>query len=99
MVARRPANEGGDRERRNLAATDHRDLRAGLEKTVLELPPHVGFDRALDDAIDQAGKQWRTEGDAEESIEVTVELEARLDFWNPGGIGQYKAKITPGGSS
>ena len=60
---------------------------------VLETPPHVGFSKALGDAVDQADKQWRTKN--EESIEVTIELEARLDFWNPGGIGQYRAKITP----
>jgi hypothetical protein len=60
---------------------------------VLETPAHIGFEKALDDAVDQADRQWRTKD--EESIEVTIELEARLDFWNPGGIGQYRAKITP----
>ena len=85
----------GGTSRQPITGTYEPDSR----KTVLELPPHVGFDRALDDAIDRAAREWRSEGDAEESIEVTIELEARLDFWNPGGIGQYKAKITPGGSS
>jgi hypothetical protein len=30
-------------------------------------------------------------------IPVTVEYEARIDIWNPGGIGQYSVKITPHG--
>jgi hypothetical protein len=67
------------------------------KNTVLEIPPHVGFDKAWDDAIEQAERHWRSE--EEESIPITVELEARLDFWNPGGIGQYRVKITPGGGS
>jgi hypothetical protein len=69
------------------------------KSALLETPPHVGFDKAWADAIDRAGRQWRSEDDPEESIEVTVELQARLDFWNPGGIGQYKVKITPAGGS
>jgi hypothetical protein len=67
------------------------------KSTLLETPPHIGFDKAWRDALDQAEQQWRSE--EEESIPVTVELEARLDFWNPGGIGQYKVKVTPGGGS
>jgi hypothetical protein len=30
-------------------------------------------------------------------ITVTVEYFARIDIWNPGGIGQYGVKITPSG--
>ena len=59
---------------------------------ILETPPHIGFDRAWEDALGKADKSWRRGED--ESIEVTVELEARLDFWNPGGIGQYRVKIS-----
>jgi len=61
----------------------------------LDTPAHVGFDRAWQDALDQAGKNWRRQ--EQEEIEVTVEYEARIDFWNPGGIGQYSVKITPTG--
>jgi hypothetical protein len=60
----------------------------------LRTPPHTGFDKAWEDAIDQADRSWRRE--EKESIEVTVEFEARLDFWNPGGIGQYRVKISEG---
>ena len=62
------------------------------QNDILDTPPHVGFDRAWEDALDQADRNWRR--DKEESIEVTVELEARLDFWNPGGIGQYRVKLS-----
>jgi hypothetical protein len=58
---------------------------------LLATPPHAGFDKAWQDALDQAERQWRRE--EKESFEVTVEFEARLDFWNPGGIGQYRVKI------
>jgi hypothetical protein len=61
---------------------------------ILKTPAHVGFDRAWEDALDKADKTWRRE--TEESIEVTVEMEARLDFWNPGGIGQYRIKVSEG---
>lgn len=79
-------------ERKPIVGTFTPDTR----NDILETPPHVGFDRAWEDALEQADKSWRRGGD--ESIDVTVELEARLDFWNPGGIGQYKVKIDPGGS-
>ena len=64
----------------------------GSHADILELPVHVGFDNALKDALDQAEQTWRRGG--EESIEVSIELEARIDFWNPGGIGQYRAKVS-----
>jgi hypothetical protein len=64
----------------------------GSRDEILKTPARVGFDQAWQDAIRQAEEQWRSED--VESIEVTVEYEARLDFWNPGGIGQYKVKIT-----
>jgi hypothetical protein len=32
-------------------------------------------------------------------IEVSVDYVARIDIENPGSIGQYKVKITPGGGS
>ena len=66
-------------------------------KALLDTPAHVGFDKALQDAIDQVDKYWRTKD--EESFEVKIEFEARLDYWNPGGIGQYRAKVTDQGGS
>jgi hypothetical protein len=69
----------------------------GSRADILELPIHVGFDNAWRDAMDQADRMWRRGG--EESIEVSVELEARIDFWNPGGIGQYRIKVTEQPSS
>jgi hypothetical protein len=66
-------------------------------KALLDTPPHVGFDKALKNALDQVDEQWRTKD--EESFEVKIELEARLDFWNPGGVGQYRAKVSEQGGS
>ena len=65
--------------------------------SIMKTPAHVGFDRAWEDALRQVDETWRRE--AEETIEVTVELEARLDYWNPGGIGQYRVKVSEGPGS
>jgi hypothetical protein len=64
---------------------------------ILKTPAHAGFDRAWEHALEQVDEKWRR--DTEEMIEVTVELEARLDFWNPGGIGQYRVKVSEGPGS
>jgi hypothetical protein len=61
------------------------------------LPAHEGFDQAWKDAIAQAEKAWHTPGQGRVEIPVTIEYQARIDIWNPGGIGQYGVKITPGG--
>lgn len=57
----------------------------------LTIQPHEGFDRAWQDALEQAAKRWA--GKAE--TPVRVRYRARIDVWNPGGIGQYKVVITP----
>jgi hypothetical protein len=62
-----------------------------------ELPAHEGFNQAWKDALDQAETAWHTPGEPRVEIPVTVEFLARIDIWNPGGIGQYGVKITPGG--
>ncbi|MDX6484811.1 MAG: hypothetical protein QOE95_2584 [Gaiellaceae bacterium] len=62
-----------------------------------EIPAHVGFDEAWKDAIAQAEKAWHSPGQDRVEIPVTIEYEARIDIWNPGGIGQYNVKITPHG--
>jgi hypothetical protein len=62
-----------------------------------DIPAHVGFDEAWKDAIAQAEREWHRPGQGRVEIPVTVEYHARIDIWNPGGIGQYGVKITPGG--
>ena len=67
------------------------------DEDLLELPAHEGFDQAWKDAIAQAEKAWHSPGQPRVEIPVTIEYEARIDIWNPGGIGQYNVKITPHG--
>jgi hypothetical protein len=62
-----------------------------------EIPSYVGFDQAWKDAIAQAERAWHKPGQDRVEITVTVEYFARIDIWNPGGIGQYGVKITPSG--
>jgi hypothetical protein len=62
-----------------------------------EIPAHEGFDQAWRDAIAQAEKEWHSPGQDRVEIPVTIEYHARIDIWNPGGIGQYNVKITPTG--
>ncbi len=62
-----------------------------------ELPAHEGFDQAWKDAIAQAETAWHRPDQDRVEIPVTVEYVARIDIWNPGGIGQYSVKITPSG--
>jgi hypothetical protein len=62
-----------------------------------EIPPHEGFNQAWKDALDQAAKAWHKDGEPKVEIPVRVEYLARIDIWNPGGIGQYGVKIIPGG--
>jgi hypothetical protein len=61
------------------------------------IPPHEGFDQAWDDVLDQAAKLWHENGEPPIQVPVKVEFYARIDVWNPGGIGQYKVKVTPTG--
>lgn len=67
------------------------------DKELREIPAHEGFDQAWNDAIEQAKSAWHKEGDPRIEVAVTVEYRARVDIWNPGGIGQYHVIITPGG--
>jgi hypothetical protein len=69
----------------------------GISKDLREIPAHVGFDLAWNDAIELAKAAWHKEGDPRIEVPVTVEYNARIDIWNPGGIGQYQVKITPSG--
>jgi hypothetical protein len=62
-----------------------------------ELSAHEGFDQAWNDAVAQAARKWHEPGQDRVEIRVTVEYFARIDIWNPGGIGQYGVKITPSG--
>ena len=62
-----------------------------------EIPAHEGFNQAWRDALEQAERAWHTKGADRVEIPVTVEFLARIDIWNPGGIGQYGVKITPAG--
>jgi len=64
---------------------------------IKEIPAHEGFDEAWNDAIEQAKELWHKPGAPRVEIPVTVEYIARIDIWNPGGIGQYHVKITPTG--
>ena len=67
------------------------------DEDLLKLSAHEGFDQAWKDAIEKAGRAWHSSGEDRVEIPVTVEYEARIDIWNPGGIGQYSVKITPHG--
>ena len=50
--------------------------------------PEEGFGLAIQDAVDQIAEQWGADG---APYEVTISLEARVDVWNPGQIGEYRA--------
>jgi hypothetical protein len=67
------------------------------DEELREIPAHEGFDQAWRDAIAQAEKTWHTPGQDRVEQAVTVEYSARIDIWNPGGIGQYSVKINPTG--
>jgi hypothetical protein len=69
----------------------------GEDQEIKEIAPHEGFNQAWANALEQAAQEWHKEGDPRVEIPVTVEYRARIDIWNPGGIGQYHVIITPGG--
>lgn len=58
-----------------------------------DIHPHHGFNEAWKDALDKVAKNddWRKA----QPVEVKVEFEARIDIWNPGGIGRYLVILTP----
>jgi hypothetical protein len=62
---------------------------------LLEIKPHEGFDRAWQNALEKAAKEWA----GKSHTSVRVRYRARIDVWNPGGIGEYQVIITPGGGS
>jgi len=57
----------------------------------VHVPPSVGFDRAFDDALKRAARRW----EKPQKVDVDVRLEARVDVWNPGGVGVYRVTFTP----
>jgi hypothetical protein len=67
------------------------------ERDVREVAPHEGFDLAWEHALEQAVERWHKPGEPPVEIPVSVEYRARVDIWNPGGIGHYSVIITPGG--
>ena len=69
----------------------------GDDRDMKEIDPHEGFNQAWANALDQAAREWHKEGEPRVEIPVTVEYRARIDIWNPGGIGQYHVIINPGG--
>jgi hypothetical protein len=69
----------------------------GGEEEIQEIEPHVGFNLAWQDALRNAESAWHKRGEPPVQIPVTVELRARIDIWNPGGIGQYHVILTPVG--
>jgi hypothetical protein len=58
---------------------------------VVHVKPSDGFDRAFEDALKKAARRWGKP----QKVEVDVRLEARVDVWNPGGVGVYRAVMTP----
>lgn len=53
----------------------------------------MGFDRAMKAALDEAACQWPKPAE----FHVRVHFEARVDVWNPGGIGAYAVILDPTG--
>jgi hypothetical protein len=63
---------------------------------VSRVAPHEGFDNAIQAAIDEAAQKWHEKGSDPISVWAHVDLYARIDIYNPGGIGRYGATLTPG---
>jgi len=57
------------------------------------VPSHV-FDLAWQNAIEKAVAQWGVAGNG---TKVEVRYQARIDIWNPGGIGWCGVTLIPGG--
>jgi hypothetical protein len=62
---------------------------------VSRIEPHQGFNNAIGEAIDRAAETWHNKGDPSISVWARVDLFARVDIYNPGGIGRYGATLTP----
>ena len=65
------------------------------QREVREIPPHEGFNHAIRDAVNRAADAWHEKGADPVKIWAEVDLLARVDIYNPGGIGQYAARLTP----
>ena len=69
----------------------------GDDRDMKEIDPHEGFNQAWANALDQAAREWHKEGEPRVEIPVTVEYRARIDIWNPGGVGWCSVTLKPGG--
>jgi len=52
------------------------------------------FDLAFHDAVHKAAEAW---GVAANGTKVEVQYRARIDIWNPGGVGWCSVTLKPGG--
>jgi hypothetical protein len=57
----------------------------------LEITPSAGFDRAFRVALAKAAQQWGSPNE----VAVDVHMRARIDIWNPGGVGMYSIILDP----
>lgn len=57
----------------------------------VEVTPSAGFDRAFKAALEKAREQWG----APNEVAVHVHTQARIDIWNPGGVGMYMVILSP----
>ncbi|MFN2627829.1 MAG: hypothetical protein ABR569_04230 [Gaiellaceae bacterium] len=57
----------------------------------LEITPSAGFDRAFKVALEKAREQWG----APNEVAVNIHTQARIDIWNPGGVGMYMVTLSP----
>jgi hypothetical protein len=67
------------------------------DRELKDFPPHEGFDNAIREAVNRAAETWHEKGTDPIQVWARVDLYARIDIYNPGGIGQYGAKLTPTG--
>jgi hypothetical protein len=65
------------------------------DREVQAVPPHEGFNNAIHAAVSKAADEWHEKGTDPIKVWARVDLYVRVDIYNPGGIGQYGAKITP----
>jgi LytS/YehU family sensor histidine kinase len=56
------------------------------------VPSHV-FDIAFRNAVEKATQQWGPTN----QVTVDIQYRARIDIWNPGGVGWCSVKLTPTG--
>ena len=59
-----------------------------------KIPASHAFDAAWDNALAKAAKDWGVAGNR---TVVSVQYKARIDIWNPGGIGWCSVTLLPGG--